>query len=340
MKLFLAVVFTITLCCCKQRSRQVEKALYYWKSNFNLTSFEKERLDSLHVQAFYIKFFDVAWDAVIQQALPVAKISIRDTAYLRSKKIIPTVFITNETFYRLDSARIKTLAQNMASLIKKYKDLYQLKGFDEVQMDCDWTATTKNKYFYFLTQMDTLHTAPVLSATIRLHQVKYTASSGIPPIHKGLLMCYNMGNLQDTKSQNSIIHPDEFKKYQSFINTYPLPLDVGLPLFDWYVLFRNDKYSGLFLSITPAVLSTFKKNSAFQFEVLKDTLIEGRLLKAGDLLRYENSDIKNVQKVAKHLNKTLTEKSLRVVLYHCDSVILSKYSLHDLESLYSGMRSY
>ncbi|MCH5599842.1 hypothetical protein [Niabella ginsengisoli] len=181
-------------------------------------------------------------------------------------------------------------------MIKKYLKLYYVDSVPEVQMDCDWTATTKKKYFYFLQEIKRQKIAPELSATIRLHQIKYTTSSGIPPVDKGLLMCYNMGTLQNIESKNSIIDPEEFEKYQSYIKMYSLPLDAGLPVFEWYVLFRNNKYAGLFQYMPTSFLEGCKKQGNHFFKIVKDTVISDRLLKAGDLLRYENSNIASVKK--------------------------------------------
>ncbi|MGN7783897.1 hypothetical protein ACTJIJ_05205 [Niabella sp. 22666] len=340
MKWCLFLIALTILLSCKQSSRDVEPAVYYWKSQFHLGEFEKKTLDSLAVQTLYIKFFDIAWNGATSQALPVAKLYARDTAYLRSKKIVPTVFITNEVFYKLDSSGVKTLAKNTGALIQKYVALYRLNNVPEVQMDCDWTASTRQKYFYFLKEIKAQLTAPVLSATIRLHQVKYTTSSGVPPVDRGLLMCYNMGNLQKEQTANSIIDPEEFGKYESSIQSYPLSLDVGLPLFDWYVLFRDHHYAGLLSAIPAEMLPTFQKEGAQVYKVLRDTLVNDRSLKAGDILRYENSPVESLNKIVIQLNKKLATKNLRVALYHCDSTILSKYDLHDLENFYSGLRRY
>ncbi len=340
MKWCLFLIALALLLSCKQNNRNIEPAIYYWKSQFNPGEFEKKTLDSLAVQTLYIKFFDIAWNAAASQAHPVAKLYARDTGYLRSKKIIPTVFITNEVFYKLDSSGVKTLAKNTGALIQKYMALYRLNNVPEVQMDCDWTASTRHKYFYFLKEMKAQLTAPVLSATIRLHQVKYTTSSGVPPVDRGLLMCYNMGNLQKEQTSNSIIDPQEFGKYQSSIQSYPLSLDVGLPLFDWYVLFRDHHYAGLLFAVPAEVLHTFQKEGGQVYKVLRDTLVNDRPLKAGDILRYENSAVESLNKMIIQLNKKLATKNLRVALYHCDSTILSKYNLHDLENFYSGLRRY
>ncbi|MGE9311127.1 hypothetical protein ACLOAU_05760 [Niabella sp. CJ426] len=340
MKWCLFLIALTILLSCKQSSREVEPAVYYWKSQFHLGEFEKNTLDSLAVQTLYIKFFDIAWNGATSQALPVAKLYARDTAYLRTKKIVPTVFITNEVFYKLDSSGVKTLATNTGALIQKYVALYRLNNVPEVQMDCDWTASTRQKYFYFLKEIKAQLTAPVLSATIRLHQVKYTSSSGVPPVDRGLLMCYNMGNLQKEQTANSIIDPEEFGKYESSIQSYPLSLDIGLPLFDWFVLFRDHHYAGLLSAIPAEMLRTFQKEGAQVYKVLRDTLVNDRSLKAGDILRYENSPVESLNKIVIQLNKKLATKNLRVALYHCDSTILSKYDLHDLENFYSGLRRY
>jgi hypothetical protein len=340
MKWCLFLVTLTLLLSCKQNSRNVEPAIYYWKSQFHLGEFEKKTLDSLAVQTLYIKFFDIAWNGATSQALPVAKLYARDTAYLHTKKIVPTVFITNEVFYKLDSSGVKTLAKNTGALIQKYVALYRLNNVPEVQTDCDWTASTRQKYFYFLKEIKAQLTAPVLSATIRLHQVKYTTSSGVPPVDRGLLMCYNMGNLQKEQTANSIIDPEEFGKYESSIQSYPLSLDIGLPLFDWFVLFRDHHYAGLLSAIPAEMLRTFQKEGKQVYKVLRDTLVNDRSLKAGDILRYENSTVESLNKIVIQLNKKLATKNLRVALYHCDSTILSKYNLHDLENFYSGLRRY
>ncbi|MCH5599843.1 hypothetical protein [Niabella ginsengisoli] len=59
---YLPIVLLLLLFSCKQKNREVTPAFYYWKSNFNPTSYEKKKLDSLDIQTLFVKFFDVAWD--------------------------------------------------------------------------------------------------------------------------------------------------------------------------------------------------------------------------------------------------------------------------------------
>ena len=324
-------------CNDKKEERKVEPSFYYWKSVFKLTGFEKQRLDALHVKTLYIKFFDVDWDVATRQPLPIAKISFADTAY-RLFNIIPTIFITNECIQKIDSLQIQSAAEKISALIKNIYSLGSINDFKEIQIDCDWTASTKNKYFILLKTIKQLNHLTI-SATIRLHQIKYLSKTSVPPVDKGLLMCYNMGNLKNPATKNSIIETEELKKYIGNLSTYPLPLDVALPLFDWKVLFRNNIYTGLIKNLPDSLLanSLFNKNGN-QYKVLKDTLLAGYALQKGDVLRNEQSDYSGIIAAAAEVNKRLKNIRPGVALYHLDSVILNKYTLHELENIYNSLR--
>ncbi|HQW84267.1 MAG TPA: hypothetical protein PK987_07405, partial [Ferruginibacter sp.] len=201
-----------------------------------------------------------------------------------------------------------------------------------------WTASTKNKYFALLNNFHALKPNTTLSATIRLHQVKYVAKTGIPPVNRGLLMCYNMGNLKDPATKNSIIETAELQKYISGLVSYPLPLDVALPLFDWKVLYRNNVYKGLIQNLPNMVFNnSFSQKKENRYVILKDTLLQGYNLQNGDIIRDEQSNYKEIISAAKAVNHQLKNTRLRVSLYHLDSVILNKYTNHELESIFNSL---
>jgi hypothetical protein len=348
--LVLTAVSLFSSCKNKREERQVERSFYYWRSVLKFNDYEKQQLDSLKVKTLYIKFFDVIWDETKKDAMPVSKL-LADKNALGSLQpqgsnnpgfsIIPTVFITNECMQKIDSAQIQNLAQNIHSLIIQLIESYSLNAIAEVQFDCDWTATTKHNYFLLLEKIKALwkNTAIPISATIRLHQIKFLTKTGIPPVDKGLLMCYNMGNLKDPASSNSIIETKELKKYIGDLSNYPLPLDVALPLFDWKVLFRNNQYSGLIRDLSSsAFTNSFTKKSGNRFEILKDTLLQGYELKKGDILKDEQSNYEEIITTANEISSRLKNTRTRVVLYHLDSVLLSKYSTYELESIYNSLR--
>jgi hypothetical protein len=319
-------------------SSVIEPAFYYWKTVFKLTDFEKQRLDSLQVKTIYIKIFDVDWDETTGQALPKAVIRFADSSF-KPFKIIPTFFLTNECIKKIDSLQIPAVAEKIMQLTKQIIVNNNFKEIPEIQIDCDWTAGTKEKYFSLLRDLKKLNPNAAFSATIRLHQIKFMGKTGVPPVDKGLLMCYNMGNLKNLATKNSIIETAELKKYVGNLSHYPLALDVALPLFDWKVLFRKNIYTGLIENLPDAVFTnSFSTKKDNRYKLLKDTLLQGYDLKKGDVLRSEQSDYAEILSAASEINKRLQNTRPRVSLYHLDSVILNKYTLHELETIYSSMR--
>jgi hypothetical protein len=97
-------------------------------------------------------------------------------------------------------------------------------------------------------------------------------------------------------------------------------------------------YTGLIQGLPSTAFSnSFCTRTGNRYRILKDTLLQGYDLKKGDMLRDEQSDINEVLAAAKEISKQIKNTRLRVSLYHLDSVILSKYSIHELESIYNSL---
>ena len=334
----LMILCTFFSCKEKKEPRQIEPAFYYWKSVLNISAFEKQKLDSLKVKTIYIKLFDVGWDDEENKPVPLAKLQPGKEKLPGGISIIPTVFITNECIQKIDSLQTKPLAEKIMELLKSLITEKNFYAIPEVQIDCDWTASTRDRYFDILKNIKSLKPNAKLSCTIRLHQIKYIAKTGVPPVDRGLLMCYNMGNLKNPATKNSIIETEELKKYTSNLADYPLPLDVAFPLFNWKVLYRNNFYTGLIQNLPNAAFNnSFSTKTGTRYLVLKDTLLQGYDLRKGDIIRDEQSNIKEILAAAHVISKQVRNTQLRVSLYHLDSVILNKYTIHDLESIYNSM---
>jgi len=330
------IVFALLSCNEKTIEKKEERSFYYWKSVLKSTNYELKQLDSLQVKTIYLKFFDVDWDASSEQAIPVAKLQVRDKRLLKNHQIIPTVFITNETIQKIDSNQMVLLAGKIHQLILDICITNQINKIDEIQIDCDWSESSKEKYFSLLKIIKKI-SAKSISATIRLHQIKFLSRNGVPPADRGLLMCYNMANLKNPATRNSILSVSELKKYTGNLYSYPLPLDVALPLFEWKVLFRNNIYSGLIENMPGDIFTnSFTLKNDNRIELLKDTFLAGYDLKKGDILRSEDSKIEDVLAAANEVKRHLKNTIGRVSLFHLDSVILNKYSTHELESIYKS----
>lgn len=326
--------FLLILFGCSQKKKiEVQRSFYYWKSVFQLSPLEHAVLDSFSVQKLYVKFFDVEWNSQANAAFPISQIQFKDSLST-AINIVPTVFITNETLQYINGREIDTLAQKIIRLIKNISIANALRLFPEIQIDCDWTAGTKEKYFQLL---KLIRKQPFLdrkkiSATIRLHQLKFVRQTGIPPVDRGLLMCYNMGDLYNPQIKNSILDTDELEKYIGSLKKYPLKLDIALPIFDWYVWFRNKRFKGLIR--TGNIDGKFSKEKKIIFK--KDSSIKGYSFEKGDWLRYEFCDIKSIEEAASLIREKLPYNNLTVVLYHLDDSNLSKYSTHEMEDIFKS----
>jgi hypothetical protein len=316
--------------------RTVEPAFYYWKSAYKLSAYEQQCLDSLRVKTLYVKFFDVDWDDLTRQSSPKAVVQF---AQAPAANIIPTVFITNQTLQQISPAEAAELPGKITQLIQGILEKYKLPAPTEVQIDCDWSESTKDTYFALLKKIKDGFPGTQLSATIRLYQTKYYQKAGVPPVDKGLLMCYNMGNLKNMGSDNSIIENSELEKYIGNLHSYPLPLDVALPIFNWKVWFRNGQYKGITAELPDSLLKgPVFAQSGNQYTALSDTVLAGYELRKGDVLRLENSDYAVVKKAVAAVAAQLKNTQCRVSLYHLDSLLLSKFSIHELEDLFNGIR--
>lgn len=328
-------LFFIFYCCNHREERNVQRSFYYWKTVFNLTPKEKEALTDLSVQKLYVKFFDVDWDNDRQLAQPVAK-SIFSQAPPPGITITPVVFITQEPLQYSGTRGLDSLAINIAALLSSIASSNHLLLSNEIQLDCDWTQHTKTAYFFLIAKLKAqpFFKDKIVSATIRLHQLKFVSQAGVPPVNRGLLMCYNMGNLRYAQTKNSIIDDGELKKYISHLDGYLLPLDVALPIFDWWVLFEGDRYKGLVRDFNPGKGWEKKERIAFD----SDTTINGFIFKKGQWLRHEGSDAVVIKKCAALISGKLKQKELTVILYHLSENNLSKIDSHALQNFFDSFR--
>lgn len=229
--------------CRKNPERAANNAFYYWRSTLELTEADITRMQELRIRALYVKFFDVDWDGERNMAIPLG-VTQFNTAIPSGIELIPTIFITNSSLKNLHVDEIEPLAKKMLAKIHRMLQTLPERSIPVIQFDCDWATATREKYFAFLqaAHSQLWDKDIVLSATIRLHQIKYSGQTGVPPISKGLLMCYNMGSPTRIDTKNSILDIEQVKQYIQSLESYPLPLDVALPLFSWGVLFCHQDF--------------------------------------------------------------------------------------------------
>lgn len=345
------IIFFIFLClgllACqpiekKLEERYVARSFYYWKSTFELDSQDVKVMDSLKVRKLYVKVFDVVWDE-FHRGMPVAQLNWKSN-FSFDLEIVPVVYITNEVILNTQEDEISLLASRIHKKVNQIMGARNLCGkqSDEVQIDCDWNLSSRNKYFMLLKHLKSKNY--VLSATIRLHQIKYYSKTGVPPVDKGMLMFYNMRPVYKPDVENSILDTEEAKKYISDTLQYPLQLDFALPVFSWGVLFRENKFVGLINYLDKGSMEEYqffkeKPDSENQYVCNADTVHGDYYFRRGDVLRIEEPSLKDIENGKEILAPLfLAQKKINITLFHWDKSILYKYRHEKIDKVFRCYR--
>ncbi|TCI90019.1 hypothetical protein [Tenacibaculum sp. M341] len=326
--LLVFVLFFIS--CNTNNSHNTKFQFYHWKANATLSNKEKEALNTVDNTKIFIHYFDVVVSDDI--ARPVAVLQNMDTVF-QNKKVVPVVFIRNSVF-KNDNVSVDQLVVKIKKLVQQIHHKYLGENTDEIQIDCDWSGSTKEKYFQFL---EVLEQQVKTSVTIRLHQIKYKDKTGVPPVNYGVLMLYNVGDLSDFK-QNSILKNTTVKQYVNNSTNYPLSLDVALPMFSQVVVKNNE---GRLRLINRAVTSDFDKDtvhfdkiSTNLYKVKEKLLYRGQYLYKDFLLKIEKSELEETLKSYQVITKSKLEIK-NIILYHLDE---EELGIHNYQELISRLQ--
>lgn len=276
------------------------------------------------VNKLYIKLFDVeAGDNADEpdwKMVPVAT-TVFKQKLPKEMDVIPVVYITVDAIRALDGDywSCSWYARRVVKRINDMMDEHYEGTIKEVQLDCDWTQQTERTYFMFVREIKSmLDSGITISGTLRLHQLRevnhptrdrWSVSDSIP-FDRSMLMCYNTGRLQDRKTKNSILDFDDVEPYLRQYTPTELPrTDVAYPVYTWGVDFDDE---GNFVRL-----------------VNSRQIIEEKCHN----LRVEWGEPREIRKTQRAL--PVLDSFHTIVLYHLDSLNLSRYNYEDIEEFYS-----
>lgn len=344
-RIFFGIISALFLISCDDNLKieQVERAFYYWKGT-SLSETEAKELNGLKVRKLYVKLFEVDYNEV-KGNYPFEKnrISNYDLEKLDSVTIVPTIYIKNGIFQYNDEKSLDQLADNIVFLIEKYsKEEYGDSGkifdYNEIQIDCDWTKSTKDKYFHLLKKIKEL-SKKELSCTLRLYPYKYPDIMGVPPVDKVSLMCYNLIKPLTSKEKNSILDIEELKKYLNEKKSYPVHIDVALPVFHWTQLYQNNRFVQLLDLSTEEIRSFAKPTQPLWYQIEKDTSFNygETYLKVGDQVKCEEITTSDINEAIKLIKKYIDlDKTTTITLFDLDESTFKQYTHEEISGFYSG----
>jgi hypothetical protein len=321
------------------------RAFYYWKTAQGPSVDEIALADRVGADRLYVRIFDVEPTGEGSPALLATSAERESWTAGGKRELIPVVYIANEallsaTFQPTNAAR---------SLLEAVARMWGPDGppWRELQIDCDWTGSTRDAYFALLALLSRglRVQGRTLSATIRLHQVKYRAFAGVPPVDRGMLMAYNLLPPNAAGEKSAILDDSELAKYLAAVNSYPLPLDIALPVFSWVVQWEGERLIGLIDDPSAAARLSgpgFRSFGNHRYEAIARCSLAGRSVESGDVFVIDNPGAQTASRAAAMLQSVLRRETRSVAIFHLDADALGSFTGGDygkIEAIYGALRA-
>ena len=313
------ILVLLTFSCAKREMPIV--SFYYWKTIFKLSEIEKATLKNNDVQKIYVRYFDIDLDSK-NQAFPLSP--IRFETEINGYTIVPVIYVKNKVMLN-NEVDVQELAKKTFDFLQQINNKNKIK-VEEIQIDCDWTLASRDSYLKFIESFKSI-SGKTLSATIRLHQIKYYTKTKIPNVSKGVLMYYNMGTIA-VDSLNSIYDRNIANRYIQSLQNYPLEIDIALPIYSWAIHSRDGRVIGLRSKIN---VGDFKKDSNFVFQqnkyfkVMHSNYKKGTFYKSNDILKLELISQKDLFEMASDLKSNLKQSPKEIIFYDLDEINIKNY---------------
>src|SRR3712207_3752238 len=159
----LCVLAALAVACTRREPAMVRSA-YYWSPVYNLPP---ATISTRHVARLYMRYFDGV-RTPDGSAMPNATIRFARQVP-KGIEVVPVVFIVNDVMHG-------NTAQLATRILKRIGQMNKANGMPaprEIQIDCDWTRSTRPAFYAFMAQLRQLarQQGIGLSANIRLHQL-------------------------------------------------------------------------------------------------------------------------------------------------------------------------
>jgi hypothetical protein len=317
-----------------QEGPPAERAFYYWRTTFALSARERAALAEAHVAKLYVRVFDIGWNATEGRPELLGKLAASEPAPA-GLEVVPVVFIKQEVFAKLEAAGRQELARTTwAEVERRVKPLGGAPR--ELQLDCDWTDSTRDRFFAYIRDVRAASHVK-LSATIRLHQVKYRERTGVPPVDRGMLMFYNMGTFSSAVGTRAIFDANTAAKYLARIAEYPLALDLALPVWSWTVQVRDDAVVNLLQSTDPdelPKLDFLDSAGADRFVATRNAFLHGAMIREGDILKIERMTPADTRAAGAQVAPHLAAGTRTISLFDLSERNLDRYGTDDLDQIF------
>ena len=305
MKLLFFIFTALLLSSCNDDGGDSRRrAVYYWSTVLDVDSAKQQFISRHDISRIYIRYFDVVPG---DDGAPQPNATLRfKTGVPEGVEPVPTVYVVNECM----AGDTAGLARRIFDRVMQMSETNDVKGVREVQIDCDWTRRTRDRYFSFLRTFGSLagQKGVSVSATIRLHQL----AESPPPVSRGVLMMYNTGDFTDLACEKPILDMHDAAPYLRHLDDYDLELAAAYPIYAWRILFRGGRYVGImhrddYLPVLP-----------------------------GDSVVIRAPTLSDVTKAARAVAKRRADAARNVILFDISGSNINRFKPEDYEKIFNS----
>ena len=280
---------------------ETARSVYYWQTTLRVDAAERAFLARHGVGRVYCRYFDVVPGD--DGPRPNATMAF-EGVFPKMVEVVPVVFIVNDCLRQPHDG----LAERILRRVVRMNETNDMGVAKEMQVDCDWTMTTRQAFFAFLGRLRALcHDRGMkLSVTIRLHQLSQPA----PPADRGVLMMYNTGDVTNLAVRKPILDIKDVMPYVRYLRGYGMPLSTAYPLFTWHVLFRGGKYVGIM-------------HGDDDLPVLP-----------GDSVAVRQPELSDILQAKKAVDDARHDANYEIILYDLNSKKIKRFSYDNFKTIY------
>lgn len=305
---YILVLFSLSLlitACGNKESKMTVRSVYYWNTAFNIDSIKRDFIKSHKIGKIYVRYFDVVQDVSGGFPVPNATIRIDSVPEGLTQEIVPVVFVLPDAL----DCDVRKLGEMILARVKQMSETHGMGEVREIQIDCDWTVSTRQRFFDFMKSLKerTAEEGIILSSTIRLHQL----ATAPPPADRGVLMVYNTGDMRRIDKEKPILDIKDVLPYLKHLKNYPLPLATAYPIYRWELLFRN----GRFVDIV---------HDRSELPILQSDTVVVRQPSMDDIMACRRA-----------IEKVRPECANEIILFDLNSYNIKRYGYKDFENIYN-----
>lgn len=312
------IIVILFLVSCSSSVKETSVSVYWWKNKVEITDEMLQFNKANNIQKVYCKVADFRYNQ-LQNTIDIPL--IHDKLSLEKQNILPVLYIENDIFRHFSEDYVFNLFKETIDKLKQRKIISEL---THVQIDCDWTLSTKDRYFQFLNKLKS--NCEVVGVTLRLHQVKYYKTTGVPEVNYGVLMIYNLSSVADFRVDNSIYDYDLALSYlKGHLHNYPMEIKAALPAFAWAAHFHHEKLSNILNLVTFEELvenENLTQLTDCRFVSTKAHFINATPISKHDVIRYEEPDLVSLKQLLGFLKQVVNQEKLEVILFSLNAPFL------------------